>query len=181
LMAACTPAPAVPMPQGIGTSIPAPTAPAPQAGATAGPAVAAAVNVRPVHIAWDNAKCSNCLSCVVVCAERHTGLSAPSRSRIQVHIDALSDDCTADYCRQCADAPCAAVCPQKAIGYDDQVRAWRVDEKLCVGCGTCGKTCPFNAIRVHRATGLAAKCDLCLGAAWCVAICPPHALSVQEG
>ena len=105
--------------------------------------------VGPIHIEWDKVQCSNCLSCVIVCAERHTGTSAPSRARIRIQVDLLlGNDVTAQYCRQCEDAPCAEACPEEAITFDGSVRAWLVDEEKCLACAACVDACPYEAIVV---------------------------------
>jgi Fe-S-cluster-containing hydrogenase component 2 len=142
--------------------------------------MSAIVSVWPLQIDWDKAKCTNCMSCVVVCSERHTGMSAPSRSHIRILVDLFQGDYAAEYCRQCQAAPCAAACPTEAIRLDGQARAWRVDDSLCVACGACAEACAYRAIRLDPVTGLASKCDLCLGAWRCVEICPTAALSVRE-
>ena len=137
--------------------------------------------VGPIHIEWDKVLCSNCLSCVVVCAERHTGTSAPSRARIRIQVDLLlGNDVTAQYCRQCEDAPCAEACPEEAIAFDGSVRAWLVDEEKCLACAACVDACPYEAIVVDPVTDTAVKCDLCGGAVRCVEICPPKALVLVE-
>ena len=137
------------------------------------------VRVKPAWIYWDKDRCTDCMSCVIVCSERHTGMSAPSRSRIRIHVDLLSAGHSAEYCRQCKKAPCAADCPEEAIQFDEQLRAWLVDEELCTRCGLCVEACPFDAIWLDASTGLAIKCDLCLGATRCVEICPANALVVK--
>jgi len=131
----------------------------------------------PIHIEWEKAKCSNCLSCMVVCAERHTGTSAPARAHIRILVDLLLDsDVSAQYCRQCVDAACAEACPEEAIAFDDTFRAWLVDEDKCMACGMCVDACPYEAIVIDPVTDVAAKCDLCRGAVRCVEICPTAAL-----
>jgi anaerobic carbon-monoxide dehydrogenase iron sulfur subunit len=131
----------------------------------------------PAHIEWEKEKCSNCLSCVVVCSERHTGTSTPSRAHIRITVDLLLDnDISARYCRQCVDAACAEACPEDAIAFDETVRAWLVDEESCMTCGACVDACPYEAIVIDPVTDTAAKCDLCGGAVRCVEICPPGAL-----
>ena len=137
------------------------------------------VRVKPVRIHWDKKKCTNCLSCVIVCSERHFGMSAPSRARIRVNVDVLSGEYDAQYCRQCRNAPCAEACPEEAIQFDDELRAWLVDDELCTGCGDCVEACPFDACWLDPVTGLSIKCDLCEGKTRCVEICPPNALSVK--
>jgi len=136
-------------------------------------------STKPVRIHWDRQQCNGCLTCVVVCSERHTGTSAPSRARLQVMVDPLGGEVSARWCRQCRNAPCAEACPEKAIHYDPQVRAWLVDDLLCNGCGSCVEACPFQAIRLDVVTRTATKCDLCMGATRCVEACPAGALSVR--
>ena len=135
----------------------------------------------PLHIEWIEHKCSNCLSCVIVCAERHTGMSAPSRARIRIYVDLLTDNkVTAEYCRQCVEsnglAPCAEVCPEEAIAYSETVRAWLVDEEQCMACAACVDACPYAAIQVDPVTDNATKCDLCGGLTRCIEVCAPKAL-----
>ena len=95
-------------------------------------------------------------------------------------MDLMGADYTAEYCRQCKKAPCAAACPEEAIHFDERLRAWFVDESLCTGCGQCIEACPFNAMHLDPTAGVAAKCDLCLGATHCVEVCPADALTVKE-
>ena len=109
--------------------------------------------VKPVRIAWDENRCTGCMSCVIVCSERHTGTSAPSRSRVEIRVDALGSDLAAKYCRQCKNAPCAEACPEKAIHYDDRIPAWVVDDESCTGCALCVDACPFEAIRMDPIRG----------------------------
>ena len=136
-------------------------------------------SVKPVRIHWLKANCTTCMSCVIVCSERNTGMSAPSRARIQLHVDLLGNDYGADYCRQCGNAPCAAVCPEEAIQFDDTLRAWIVDIDQCTGCAECVQACPFEAMWLDSVVGKAIKCDLCGGAMHCVEICPSDALVIR--
>ena len=132
-----------------------------------------------VRIDWDGSQCTGCLSCVVVCSERHTGMSAPSRARIQVIVDPLGGELAATWCRQCPEAPCAEACPEQAISLDERVRAWLVDDALCIGCGACVEACSFGAILMDPFTETAIKCDLCMGTPHCVEVCPAHALGIR--
>lgn len=134
---------------------------------------------KPRRIHWDRTRCTSCLACTVVCAERHTGMSAPSRAHIRIHIDATGGESSAEYCRQCSNAPCAAACPEEAIRFDAHVLAWLVHDALCTSCGRCVEACRFGAIRIDPVIGLAAKCDLCHGTPRCVEVCMPGALVLR--
>ena len=130
-------------------------------------------------ISWHRDLCTTCQSCMVVCSERHTGISSMTRSRIRVLPDPLGGDCTAEYCRQCKNAPCSEACPEGAIRFDDRIRVWLVEDDLCTGCGECVAACLFDAVKLDLVSGLASKCDLCMGAAWCVEVCPTNALTLR--
>jgi Fe-S-cluster-containing hydrogenase component 2 len=47
-------------------------------------------------------------------------------------------------CRQCDDAPCAVVCPVKAIVAKDN--SIQLNEGLCIGCKMCGLACVFGVV-----------------------------------
>lgn len=42
---------------------------------------------------------------------------------------------------------CIAVCSQKALSYDEEKNAVRIDRSRCNLCGTCTKNCPTTALR----------------------------------
>ena len=63
-----------------------------------------------------------------------------------------------------------------------------VDEKHCAACGTCGKTCPYNAIERVQLTdrnGNLVKWTarvnpgLCMGCGTCVAVCPSKCVDLE--
>jgi len=125
----------------------------------------------------DRRRCHGCQACVVACSLVKEGQVIPSLARIQVILDPFNADHLIHYCHQCADAPCAANCPQEAIRWVPRGGFWQVDDELCVGCGACVEACPFEAILLHPATQLALKCDTCNGHPECVASCPTGALT----
>ncbi len=100
-------------------------------------------------------------------------------------------------CRQCDDAPCAAVCPTGTLFNADGIV--EVREKRCIGCSLCVSACPYGAIAIGAAEvpstksgfkasdicgdgllSVAYKCDICAGkkggGSACVESCPKGAL-----
>ena len=55
------------------------------------------------------------------------------------------------------------------------------DPSVCIGCGTCAKSCPYEAPVVADALGIAMKCDFCRPRVergeepLCVCSCPAEA------
>ena len=87
-------------------------------------------------------------------------------------------------CRQCADPPCEAVCPQRAISRCSETGAMVVDTDRCIGCRSCVIACPIGGISMNMAAGKIIKCDLCDGDPECVKYCAYGAieyLSMKEG
>ncbi len=65
-------------------------------------------------------------------------------------------------CNHCESPACVANCPtgsmQKDLGGDGTVQH---DDDLCIGCGTCVKTCPYQIPVLLANKGIAGKCDAC--------------------
>lgn len=54
----------------------------------------------------------------------------------------------------------------------------RVDEKLCVGCGSCIKVCPKEAILVPFGVYAEVNLDKCVGCGLCGKICPASVIDI---
>nr|WP_051124167.1 4Fe-4S dicluster domain-containing protein [Dickeya sp. DW 0440] len=135
-----------------------------------------------------NAKdCIGCKACEIACVISHNDGCYPQNRQDfhpRIKVFGKAEQHTAVTCRHCEDAPCASVCPTRAL-VKKQGGVQLLAEK-CIGCKTCVLACPFGAISVETAaqSGTAAhKCDLCLdrpqGQA-CVEACPTKALHVVQ-
>lgn len=119
-------------------------------------------------------RCTNCLGCEVAC-QRENG----DMSHIRV---VLTEDrfATPLVCRQCDPAPCASVCPTRALASDSS--GVRLDPAKCNGCTLCVYACPFGMMDFDKDAKKAAKCDLCAARLAdgrepaCVVTCPGSAL-----
>ena len=97
-------------------------------------------------------------------------------------------------CQGCLAHPCQEVCPKKAISFRNGRS--HIDQSLCVKCGRCVSTCPYNAIvKVERpcakACGMDAihsdqygraeiDYDKCVSCGMCLVNCPFGAI-VDKG
>lgn len=128
----------------------------------------------------DYAKCTGCRICELVCSAKKNGSASPSRARIAVLRWESISVATPMYCQQCQTAPCAAVCPVKALARDETFSRVAINQDLCIGCRFCVAVCPFGAMALDTVTQKVVKCDLCDGDPTCVQYCEPQALQYVE-
>jgi anaerobic carbon-monoxide dehydrogenase iron sulfur subunit len=123
-------------------------------------------------------KCTGCRICEVLCSLLNMKECNPARTRI--HIKRTSSNGmfydTPLVCQQCEDMPCAAVCPEEAIGMNTKTGIVYIDRENCTGCSLCIDACPFNAIILDPIQNVAIKCELCESQPLCVEGCPTGAL-----
>ena len=106
----------------------------------------------------DPKQCIGCGTCMAACSSVHQakGLQKKSRLTVMKHGTATAPV----MCRHCEDAPCATVCPVKAITQEDGKVL--LNETLCIGCTLCAIACPFGAVSLDgtRPIGLANSYDV---------------------
>lgn len=54
-----------------------------------------------------------------------------------------------------------------------------IDDKLCVGCGQCAKSCPAQILKMKDGHAEAVG-DECMGCESCVLVCESGAIKVEE-
>jgi len=132
-------------------------------------------------------RCTRCDDCVRACAATHGG-----RPRFVREGEKLANLQVATACYHCRDPVCLVGCPTGAIHRSGIGAVVAIDENVCIGCGTCARSCPYDSILMHdtgttwpddmipeglrgRPRQVASKCDLChtrpAGPA-CVENCP---------
>ncbi|QXE18343.1 4Fe-4S dicluster domain-containing protein [Clostridium sp. 001] len=159
----------------------------------------------------DPNKCIGCRTCEIACVVAHSDkdIFTSESSEIEFY-PRLSVVKTAKVsapiqCRQCEDAPCANVCPNKCITNKNGVVF--INRSTCIGCKTCLMACPVGAIDLvpefndgkkvvqhglkvtddgklcfkYKIVGN--KCDLCNGrenGPACVEVCPTNAFNIVK-
>lgn len=135
-------------------------------------------------------RCTRCDDCVKACASAHDG--NPRFVRQGVIHDRLQ---FVQACMHCADPVCMIGCPTGAIARDRSTGVVSIHDSICVGCGVCAASCPYENIRMAdvsdekgrpyidessgKAIRKATKCDQCQGLPTgpaCVNACPHDAL-----
>jgi Fe-S-cluster-containing hydrogenase component 2 len=122
--------------------------------------------------------CAGCRQCEMVCSFHHSGAFNPLISRVTVIKDDKHGFDYPVFCRQCKDCPPAESCPSDAIRRTDE-GITRVDGKSCIACGTCVRTCWFEAVKLGP-DSKPVICDLCGGEPACISRCPTQAIRYTE-
>ena len=147
-------------------------------------------------------KCIGCRTCEVACVLAHpvgentTQTLSPDNFKPRLKLVSNARVTAPIQCRQCENAPCAAVCPTQALVRQSGIIHFLADR--CIGCQTCAVACPFGAMEMvkvpvrpvgaHAAASAATvtraqKCDVCIDRAEgpaCIAVCPTAALSLID-
>lgn len=160
----------------------------------------------------DPSRCIGCRTCEIACALAHAPKDALVNGSLdqnfnpRLRVVKTATVTVPVQCHHCEDAPCANVCPSKAIVNKDHTI--QVNAEACIGCKNCIMACPFGVMELVPQilegqkliqTGLkivddygthekerivALKCDLCInrpeGPA-CAGVCPMEAFQPIEG
>jgi formate dehydrogenase iron-sulfur subunit len=166
--------------------------------------------LRSPAILCDPTRCTACRACQVACkqwnnlsaeeTEWFQGTSYTNPARISAEtwlLVEMREETTARgdlvwmftqrRCHHCLDPVCVQNCPAepKAINRDAHGIV-TIDPGLCIGCGTCGDTCPFQVPTVSKEYRVARKCTMCADRQSkgdlpaCVKTCPTGAISFGE-
>jgi len=127
-----------------------------------------------LKIALNEARCSGCRTCQVICSLHNFRENNPKKAAVKIigHFPSPGHY-EIKICDQCG--VCAATCPFKAINEIDGV--YIIDREKCTGCGQCIEACPSNAMFKHPAENAPIKCVAC---GQCVELCQRGAIFDQD-
>ena len=132
-------------------------------------------------------RCTRCDDCVRACASTHGG-----RPRFVREGQKLDNLLVAKSCYHCKDPVCLVGCPTGAIHRAGIESVIEIADDVCIGCSTCSRNCPYDAIVMHetgetwsmdmvpeglrgKSRKVASKCDQCASKGFepaCVSHCP---------
>lgn len=122
----------------------------------------------------DSERCIGCQDCMFACVRRQ-GDAGLSRACLGVRsIGGMERGFTVIVCRACPDAPCAKVCPTRALEPRNGGGV-RLDRNLCIGCGLCKDICLCGAIFWDGETNKPMICNHC---GYCVKYCSHNVLKL---
>jgi Fe-S-cluster-containing dehydrogenase component/formate-dependent nitrite reductase membrane component NrfD len=133
----------------------------------------------------DHSRCIGCHACTVACKAENGVPLGSFRTWVKYTEAGTFPEVRRSFavlrCNQCTDAPCVTICPVRALdkrpdGIVD------VDPAACIGCKACMQGCPYDALYLNEAKGIAEKCHFCAHrvergqAPACAVVCPTEAI-----
>jgi anaerobic dimethyl sulfoxide reductase subunit B (iron-sulfur subunit) len=147
---------------------------------------------------FEQKHCTGCYTCQIACKDKNN-LEVGEQFRKVYEItggnytkkgNAIIQDIYAFWisvsCNHCIDPICVKKCPTGALEKRLEDGVVVVDKNKCVGCTSCVKSCPYEAIQYDSSTKKVSKCDFCLDLIEsgkdpvCVSACPMRALDYGE-
>jgi Fe-S-cluster-containing dehydrogenase component len=135
-------------------------------------------------MAVDTKKCVGCSDCVISCQAENKIPVGYCRDWVIENVTGafpeVAVELRSERCNHCENSPCVRCCPTAASHYSDGGIVL-VDPDLCIGCGACIESCPYDA-RYSHPGGYVDKCTFCLHRVKkdkdpsCVSVCPTKCL-----
>ena len=132
-------------------------------------------------MAIDISQCIGCHACTIACKSEHQVPLDAWRCWVKEVEKGVFPNIRKHFlpllCNQCNGAPCAVICPTKALDWRDDGIV-DLDDSRCIGCKACMAACPYQQIFINENTNTAEKCNFCANRIdngmlpSCVQVCP---------
>lgn len=119
----------------------------------------------------DSSSCIDCKACMTACKVENQVPAGNWRNWIKVQDadfvqssrpeGADSIHFQPGNCMHCDNPTCVQACPTSATYKDEKDGTVRVNENLCIGCGSCIPACPYGARYRRPDKKIVDKCDFC--------------------
>lgn len=117
---------------------------------------------------FDSSRCTGCKTCELVCKDYHdlgpailfrriydyeggtwtkTKEDAWEKTAFNYHVSIS--------CNHCDSPACVENCPTGAMQKDEATGLVNTDPNVCIGCGTCRNSCPYDAPRIDASAACA--------------------------
>lgn len=137
-------------------------------------------------------RCFGCQTCVVGCKVNNQIADDNYWSRMEsgdgmllYQASGSFPNCNLSFrpllCNHCDNPACVENCPTGAMQKDPDTGVVLSDGEVCIGCGTCVASCPYEMPILDTAASLSTKCTFCSGRVadglepYCVESCPGRA------
>ena len=132
-------------------------------------------------MAIDTLKCVGCSDCVVACQTENDVPQGYCRDWIKETVKGIYPEVELEFrserCNHCDNTPCVRTCPTGA-SLVAEGGIVMVKDELCIGCGACIESCPYDARFVNPEKNVVDKCSFCSHRVAedkdpaCVSVCP---------
>ena len=115
-------------------------------------------------MAIDMKKCIGCGDCVVACQVQNDVPVGNCKSWVAEQVWGEYPNVQmvfrSERCNHCDDPPCVSCCPTDS-SHISEGGIVLTDPDLCIGCGACVESCPYDARYFDPVDGNATKCTFC--------------------
>ncbi|MBL0686349.1 MAG: 4Fe-4S dicluster domain-containing protein [Sulfurospirillum sp.] len=112
----------------------------------------------------DLRKCVGCQACTSSCIVENSVPQGQSRTSVtEMEIGEFPDvrkGFLPQLCNHCDEPSCVPVCPTGAT-FKREDGLVVIDNKICIGCGYCENTCPYDKRFINKETKVMDKCTFC--------------------
>lgn len=122
--------------------------------------------MKKIAFAVELDRCIGCKGCQVACKmENHLPLGTNRTSVKEIGPTGEYPNIQMYFlpamCQQCENPTCVEVCPTGACHVNPEDGVIEIERDKCIGCKSCIRACPYEAISFNEELHVSDKCDVC--------------------